>query len=418
MGVTIKLEVWASRKLAILAAGIMVCGAYADGYRNPPPTAEGIGKSGANMVFADDASAVSYNPANLAFQTNASIVVDLTMARTENSYNNPFVPNADSKDSWVPLPNLYFSAPVGDKGIAFGFGITTPYGQGIEWNASEVYNPYSPISLYKAEIAMVDFNPTIAFKLGEKIGVGIGADIYYSELQFDALTGAVPPPVPPGPGSPPTGSAHAEGDDFGVGANVGITWQMTERQRTVFTYRSETELNYKGDLDVTPGPGGSPFVSSSFGLKIKYPTILSAGYGIALTDTIRVEADVEWLNWSVNKTQTANLGANGSLAIPQNWDDTFTFAVGGDWRFAEGWTIRAGYAFIESPIPDSTISPILPDADRHALSLGLGYAVKGHSIDVAYTFSIYEDRSSTTSAYPGTYDIDSNLVGLTYSYSF
>ena len=32
--------------------------AYSDGYRNPPPTAEGIGKSGANMVFVDDASAI------------------------------------------------------------------------------------------------------------------------------------------------------------------------------------------------------------------------------------------------------------------------------------------------------------------------------------------------------------------------
>ncbi|MEA2068961.1 MAG: outer membrane protein transport protein, partial [Verrucomicrobiota bacterium] len=133
---------------------------------------------------------------------------------------------------------------------------------------------------------------------------------------------------------------------------------------------------------------------------------------------IRIEANLEWLEWSVNDTQTADLGVNGSNPIPQNWDDTFTFGVGGDWQFAEQWVFRAGYAFIESPIPDETMAPILPDADRHALSLGLGYAIGGHAIDIAYTFSIYEDRYSTTSAYPGDYDIDSNLAGVTYSLSF
>ena len=53
--------------------------AMADGYRNPPPTAEGIGKSGVNSVWVDDASAISYNPANLAFQTNRSVVISLTV---------------------------------------------------------------------------------------------------------------------------------------------------------------------------------------------------------------------------------------------------------------------------------------------------------------------------------------------------
>jgi long-chain fatty acid transport protein len=191
---------------------------------------------------------------------------------------------------------------------------------------------------------------------------------------------------------------------------------MTDRQRLAFTYRSEVTLDYDGDFEVTPGP--HPLVDSDFGLEITYPTTIGAGYGIKLTENIRLEANIEWVEWSVNDTQNADLGVNGTLSIPQDWDNTITVGVGGDWQFSENWILRAGYVFLESPVPDSTISPTLPDADRHALSMGLGYTVGGHAIDVAYTYSIYEDRSSTTSAYPGTYDIDSNLVGLTYSYSF
>ena len=55
------------------------------------------------------------------------------------------------------------------------------------------------------------------------------------------------------------------------------------------------------------------------------------------------------------------------------------------------------------------------------MSLGLGYTTGAHTIDVAYTYSIYEDREASlfeNQAYPGDYDIDSDLVGLTYSYSF
>ncbi len=389
--------------MALATAGT----ALADGYRNPPPTAEGIGKSGVNAVFVDDASAISYNPANLAFQDSGSLVVDVTLARTENSYTNPFNPagTVDSNDEWVPLPNLYVGLPVGE-GVAVGLGITTPFGQGIDWNPTDLYNPSAPASIYQAEIMLLNFNPTIAVRLGDNLALGLGADIFYSELEFNALTGL---------GGPPAGTANVEADGMGYGGNVGITWQIDGRQRAVLTYRSEVKLDYEGDLRTI----GAPLANSSFGLGVTYPNMVSAGYGIELTDAIRVEANVEWLEWSSTKTQIADLGVNGPLLLPQNWDDTFTFGVGGDWQLDEHWVVRAGYAFIETPIPDETITPLLPDADRHALSLGLGYAVGGHALDVAYTFSIYDDRTSPiTGSAPGTYEIDSDLLGLTYSYSF
>jgi hypothetical protein len=49
----------------------------------------------------------------------------------------------------------------------------------------------------------------------------------------------------------------------------------------------------------------------------------------------------------------------------------------------------------------------------------LGFALGGHMFDLAYTYSIHSDRAApVTGASPGTYEIDSNLVGLTYSLSF
>jgi len=384
--------------LIILSIGAVAHHLYADGYRNPPPTAEGIGKSGVNMIFVDDASAISYNPANLAMQTNRSLVVSATFAQTETTYSNPLVGTIESDGDWNVLPNIYYSQPVGEKGMVVGIGINTPYGQGVSWNASDLTvlvggPPLSPVVPYEASVMFLNINPTVAFPVHESVYIGVGLDVVYSQLELKALN-AVPPPAPPGTIAPSEG----EGDGWGVGGNLGITWLPTARQRLALTYRSRVKVDYNGDFETT----------------IKYPDIIGLGYGIQITDHIQLETQLEWLQWSINDTQPF---VAGGVSNPQinNWDDTITLGVGGSWAVTEAFVARAGYAFIPSPIPDATITHLLADEDRHALSLGLGYTVGAHTLDLAYTFSIYDDRDSTPS---GAYEVDSNLVGVTYSLSF
>ncbi|VGO22396.1 OmpP1/FadL family transporter [Pontiella sulfatireligans] len=415
--------------------GIWAESAYADGYRNPPPTAEGIGRSGANMIFVDDASAVFYNPANLAMQEESSIVVDATLARVKNKFKSDSsgTKTAKSDADWQLLPNVFFSMPAGDTGVVLGMGIGTPYGQGIDYNKKDLVNMPAfsgafgepePPAIYSAEVGLINFNPTIAFKVHERVAIGVGADIYYSKLEFKQY-------YPWGEIAPifESGNVKADGDGFGYGGNAAVTWNMTDRQRMAFSYRSEVKVKYEGDFKINtvgpPNPAtGEPAFSSKrsdFDMDIKYPTTLGLGYGIQVTDAINVEANLEWLGWSVNKTLEADLGSNGSMKVPQKWDDTITFSIGSDWQFSEHFTFRTGYAYIETPIPEKTVAPSLPDADRHVLSVGLGWTAGGHTLDVAYSFSFYDDLNvdnNQVDSFNGDYDIDSNLVGLTYSYTF
>ena len=391
-----------SRFLLLSSSMVLsVAGAvFADGYRNPPPTAEGIAKSGVHSAFVDDASAVFYNPANLAFQTNKSLVVSATFARTENKYSPAAGISFDSDGDWNVLPDVYYSQPIGD-GVVFGLGITSPYGQGLSWNKSDFYNPSSATAVpYDASIMLLNINPTIAFQLSDSVSVGAGADIVYSELELNAW---FPTPDP----ANPLVDASGEGEGWGVGGNLGITWQMTEKQRLTATYKSRVDVDYDGDFSL----GGD------FGTFVKFPNTYGLGYGVELTDDVRIEALVEWLEWSVNDTQPLEV-AGQSMPQQNNWDDTLTVGIAADWQLTDRLALRAGYAFIETPVPDSTITPLLPDADRHALSVGAGYSIGGHTLDLAYTYSIYEDRESSNPLLPGTYNIDSDLVGMTYSYSF
>ena len=372
----------------LLGAGLVLAqAASGDGYRNPPPTAEGIAKSGVNAAFVDDASAISYNPANLAMQTNKSLVVSLSMARTENTYTPPGSPvSYESDGDWNYLPNLYYAQPVAN-GVTVGLGITTPYGQGISWNPSD-FAPgvglgpgQRPVVPYEATAMILDITPSAAFKIVDNLSFGVGLDIYYSQLDLNSLIDSALTGVPPGT----VLSTKGEGDAWGLGANAGLTWLPTENQRVIATFKSGVELDYSGDFQVEGTDVGS------FETTIKYPNSIGLGYGIELGNAFQVEALVEWLQWSVNDSQTVVAGAN-TLTLENKWDDTFTFGLGGSWFATDTLTVRAGYAYLPSPIPDNSVTPLLPDADRQAISVGLGYALGRNAFDIAYTFSIYGDR--------------------------
>ena len=106
--------------------------------------------------------------------------------------------------------------------------------------------------------------------------------------------------------------------------------------------------------------------------------IISAGYGIDLTDKVQLESDFEWLQFSQFKNlgiKTGDFPALGGASLTQNvaenWHNTFTAGIGGDWKFADHWVLRAGYEYFESPVPNSTFSPTIPDANQNVMTVGL-----------------------------------------------
>jgi long-chain fatty acid transport protein len=241
-------------------------------------------------------------------------------------------------------------------------------------------------------------------------------DLYYGRLQFKKL-------FPGMAGS----RVEADADGVAVGGNAGITWQITPKQRLALTYRSPFDMKFKGHMETEnlPSPPFPPSVpESDLDTTFKFPTIVALGYGIKLTETVSIESKVEWLQFSRHKTMTINAGENALVAdmlqlshAPQNWDDTWTFGVGPEWRFASEWTLRAGYLYLPSPIPDSTFSPLALDVDQSVASVGLGYQKNRHAVDLAYAIGIFEKRHFG----PNRQDMcefQGHLAALTYTYSF
>jgi long-chain fatty acid transport protein len=93
--------------------------------------------------------------------------------------------------------------------------------------------------------------------------------------------------------------------------------------------------------------------------------------------------------------------------IDENWDDTWRFSLGVDYRYNSNWTFRAGTAFDQSPIPDAEHRTArIPGDDRIWTSLGFGYQwTESLGIDLAYSH-LFVDEPKINNGEPSTGNIN------------
>jgi long-chain fatty acid transport protein len=397
----------------------------AEGYRISPPGAFNLGRAGGRIAQVDDSSAVQQNPANLTGLTNAEIQLTPGIIYFSAHFDSSTAPGqtADTKDPWNFIPNLFASMPLDDGKIALGLGVSTPYGLGVHWNPnSSAFAPGTGVltytSPYDVKLQTININPSAAMKFfDDKLRVGVGLDVMWSELTFKEFY----PWFLLAPGSP-DGHVKLDGDGFGVGGNLGITWQITDHQRVAVTYRSPVHINYEGSTTIDNVPGGGT-LSRGFSTSTTFPTIVALGYGIELPHNVRLESDFEWLEYSYFKNLPINTDPSLGLpsSAPENWHNSFTIGLGGDWQFADNWVLRAGYQFYKSPIPDNNMTPSIPDANNNVFTIGLGYKHGHHSIEAAYGANFYDTRNvsnDVTPAFNGKYGVTVHLIAIAYRYSF
>lgn len=411
-----------------LAVGLALS-ANAEGFRNPPAGAFNLSRAGGRIAQVDDSSAVAQNPANLVDLTGTDIQFAPSIVYIKADFKSASGETAHTINPWKLLPNFFGGKTFQDGKFALGLGITTPYGLGSEWdqNSSAFAAPggswrYS--APYYAQLTAINFNPSVAIKVTEQLRFGAGLDVMWSQL---TLKQAYPWALVTSNPSDPDGGIRAQADGVGVGANFGLTWQFTKHQRLALTCRTPVNVDYSGHFtaDNVPAALGGGSMRDEFNTSIKFPTIVAAGYGIELTDKIRLETDVEWLQFSNFKSLPMKSATAQSLGFPtslaQNWRDTFTVGISGDWKFAPDWVLRAGYQFYQSPVPDSTFSPTIPDADQNVFTLGLGFRHNRHSLEAAYGLDFYNDRNiqnNQNPAFNGTYEMTVHLFSFSYLYSF
>ncbi|NVZ22222.1 OmpP1/FadL family transporter [Pseudomonas costantinii] len=384
---------------------------------------------------ADNASTVYGNPAGMARLEGQQITGGVAaIDATSNIKDASGTARGSNKGDMVPftaVPFGFYTNKLNDQ-WAIGFGVYAPFGLKTDYERGFQGRPFGN----KSEVAVITFQPTVSYAFNDKVSIGFGPTINRISGTLESQ------PNLAGVGLVGSGDnkIKVKGDDTALGFNAGILVQATDTTRVGLTYHSEVKYKLEGHTDVTPGAGVPSFLLGAgrydASLKVDTPESWDASVTQDLNDAWKVYGGATWTRWSRLKDITVNnegvTTAGGALAPrivgqisePQNWHDTWAYALGTSYQLTKQVVLRTGLTFDQSPTNNTDRSPRIPTGDRTIFSVGLGYAVMDNmTVDVAYSYLKEEAVTvNKTNAlgqnYKAKYENSANGFGLGVTYKF
>jgi long-chain fatty acid transport protein len=216
--------------------------------------------------------------------------------------------------------------------------------------------------------------------------------------------------------------------------NVGLLYR-TRKFGFGVNYRSGFSIKYKGDLSLDtsglPGPL-KPFVPTSAGgtTNFSFPFVLGFGVSYNATEKLLLTVDFHYVQWSQFDRYTVEFDnpALQPLVVDEFFDDSTILRGGIQYLVSPQFALRAGVLYDWTPQPVETMDPLLPDANRLALTVGFGYKLgKSFVLDFAYQHEMFEDRTAPNrNIYKvgpvnfgeGNYSTTAHLLGVSLSFVF
>ena len=429
-------QAWLALAIAISMPG----GAHAAGFRIYDQSASAAGQSDAFTAQADDASAIYYNPAGMTQLRGMQLMVGTTLIGGSTQFRNSAGGTArgdfGGSAASPPPSNFYFTANLKDlglpapRGLSAGLAVLSPFGTLYQYPAS---GPFAT-AVTRAALELIDVKPTVAYKVNDRLSVGLGLDVYtffnfWGQGQYETHLISSGGPGLPAAGTP----IEINGNGTATGFNVSLmatpirTNEGKPRLNVGLVYRSQATLHLDGEFLAN----GTALSRASTTLVL--PQILTGGIAWwPFRDHRRewkLEWDVDWTGWNAIRNTDVHLSTGSTIPFSQQWKHSFTTMIGTEYKWLNApilpqWDIalRAGYWFSESPVPDRSYNPVVPDSNNHAISVGVGmscrregtflgliecgsasdtwWAPKGLGLDLAYKALLYETRTVSGNAHP------------------
>ncbi len=406
-----------------MATGILICLApnqpRAGGFYVPQQTITGIGRAFAgDAAGIDDPSTIFSNPAGMTRLGDAQASAGISLIKPTVSFENKgstaatpgtlgmpvILGGNDGGDpgSWTPVPNLYGAFPTANKDLWFGVGLSAPFGLGLEYDPSW-FGRYDSI---ETKLLTIDAAPSVAYKINKYISVGAGLDLQYANA---TLSNALPNTLAPGgPTAATDGLLTLKETGFAVGYNLGVLLQPTPTTRVGLAYRSGITQKLSGDATIAglSGPLAGQNGVFDVSTELDLPAIASLAVSQQLSPKWTLLGEVQWFDWSAfQELRVQFADGRPDAVLPQNYRDSYTVAVGAEYRVTDALTMRTGFQFDQTPTVDADRSSSLPDGNRYWLTIGGAYRLSDRaSIDAAYAHVFFEDGdvNLTRTFYGGT----------------
>ncbi|MFB6248572.1 MAG: OmpP1/FadL family transporter [Salinibacter sp.] len=451
-----------------------------------------MGRAGAAVADGcGDGSGMYFNPAHLAGTQGVTASVGATVidAFGEFTYDYTTRPpytgvEVGLENAPIPVPHGYVTYGVTDA-LGVGLGVYVPYGLETNWptrlsNGSVFDGAFEG---FANRVQAIYVQPTAAYQLTPRLRVGGGPVFALSTVELNQLQDLSQVTVPGeqatfGQLGVPFHTAFAQSrleasNDLGVGANIGATYQATDRLSIGVRFTTPITVSYEGEAQfrqvetglVFPAPSplaqdlngdGTPdptpadlLLASQFGpngvleryrararsdgtlstqgveTEITFPLQLVGGVSFAATDRLRLLADYQFTGWSSFDEIPLQFERLSNRVREEDYRNTHTVRFGAEYNVLDPLTARIGYLYNTAAAPDKGVTPLLPESDRNQFTIGAGWRpVETVELNVAYQLLRQNDRRGrvrgalpgedvTTALNQGLYSFGANLFGAT-----
>lgn len=418
---------------AVVLIALSAGPAWAGGFAAFDAGARGMGFAGAFTAQASDPSAMFHNPAGIAFLKGTRLYLGGALEAPSSSFTgaDPF-PGAGRTEKLnagiLPIPAAYLTHQWSES-LVLGVGVMTPFARRTAWNDPDHFS--GRFLSERAVFRAYSVTPTVAFKIRDRLAVGLGVDLRLSQVTLERRIPTVDPY------SLQVVDAATWTVDGGTrldyGFSFGLLARPNDRLSLGLSYRHRINAKFAGTSQFTPIPTGHadldagiaeslPGASLATAFQVEFPAVLSTGVAYELRRWT-VEVDANWYQWTSYDRLILRPEGRPDLdqVINEQYQDVVQFRAGIERRLGRSLSIRGGYVYDPSPAPTASVSPMFPDADRHGVALGASWDEGRWRLDGAFRLGFSPARSTegmSRDHYDGSYSNSETAFGVSLGYRF
>ena len=342
----------------VLALLLVSSTAYAGGTVRPNGiSARGVGMGGAWVAFADDVTAVYFNPGALdAMPSQFTLGAEFVIGPRKFTPLNPDGTTGEPQKTTIssPVPTLgvvgRFSSDDEPSRFTLGLGVWNTFGGKV------AYPKTGMPALDETQDLCIEVDGGASLHISDRLSIGAAARL---GLGFFHVATTQKP-----------FDSDLSSNGIGFGLIAGALYRPTDTVRIGLNWRSPLRVSTSGSGIVTQ-TAGMP-MSHDVEHDQNWPQQVQLGVGVQTTPSLKLAAQVDWSQWSQIDTIEVTF-PNGGLPnqiYPEYWQDNYTFRVGAEYAVSAAFQLRTGGYYDTPAVPDQSLERQYSDSHKFGVSLG------------------------------------------------
>lgn len=408
--------------MVMAAAAVIGMGsAHAGGLQLPSRGVRPTARGGAFVAGADGLSAFGFNPAGLAVlaggESRRHLIIDASFVGHSASYQRidsgmNSRERVDNQAPGLPIPTVGAAFDIGPRAV-LAFGVYAPYA-GLGKYPEAGPQRYTLIDLSESLLAITEI--AVGYRVSDRLRVGVGVQnmgfFMSSTVAFSSCPGEVPC-APEDPEFDAIGKV-TQLSPFNPSGVIGAQLELTDTVRVGASFQLPFFISGKGTFATRLPPSGffdgARVVGDRADVSFTWPAALRVGVELEPMPRWRAELAGSVELWSMHEEFSIEpIGVRienapgvgtyevGPLSIPRHFENSFSIHLGveGQPSASLPLTILAGYAFESAAAPDSYLSVMTVDGNKHLVAAGIGMDMSSWTVNATFGFVAVTSRTVT-----------------------